>query len=546
MINSTMPAAVYNDAELVRASLTGNRDAFGQIVARYQSLVCALAFSATGSLSQSEDLAQETFVAAWRQLADLREPEKLRSWLCRIARNLTYDALRQQGREPSHRAESLEELAEAPAPGPQPAEQTMSNEEQAILWRSLEQIPELYREPLVLFYREHQSIVAVAQNLELSEDVVKQRLARGRKMLQEQVLAMVEGALGKSNPGPAFTLAVLATLPALTFSAKAATMGAATKGGATVAGAGSLGWLGAILLPLLAFLNLFGIWRVSHQAARSPRERRVYLIYYPVLAGSIVVFYLLACWLLAHGDALVKNNPTLFASLMTGLILGYFLLIGWLSRWYNRAVKQARWEQKPVEVAEAPHCPVWEYRSRLQLLGLPLIHLRTGGWQNGKVPQPVKAWVAISDGFAFGLVFAYGSVAVAPVSIGACAVGLLAYGAMAVGGLAVGGFAFGLWAFGAFGFGWQASAGCAVAWNFASGGQYAIAHQYALGPLARAAQVNTEGVRQLWKSNLFLKTCWKLVPYFFWLMWLWSVPLMISMIARWRDIARKKNSVATQ
>ena len=225
MLNSTMPVAVHNDAELVRESLTGNQEAFGLIVARYQSLVCSLAFSATGSLSQSEDLAQETFVTAWKQLADLREPEKLRSWLCRIARNLTYDVLHQQGREPSHRAKSLEELAESPAPELQPVEQTISNEEQAILWRSLEKIPEIYREPLVLFYREHQSIEAVAQNLELSEDAVKQRLSRGRKMLHEQVLAFVEGALEKTNPGPAFTLGVLATLPALTLSAKAASVG---------------------------------------------------------------------------------------------------------------------------------------------------------------------------------------------------------------------------------------------------------------------------------------------------------------------------------
>jgi len=77
-----------NDADLVAASLSGNRDAFGQIVARYQSLVCSLAYSATGSLSQSEDLAQDTFVTAWKRLRDLREPEKLRAWLCGIARNL--------------------------------------------------------------------------------------------------------------------------------------------------------------------------------------------------------------------------------------------------------------------------------------------------------------------------------------------------------------------------------------------------------------------------------------------------------------------------
>jgi hypothetical protein len=52
-------AAGRRDAELVEASLAGNRESFGHIVARYQSLVCSLAYSATGSLGQSEDLAQE-------------------------------------------------------------------------------------------------------------------------------------------------------------------------------------------------------------------------------------------------------------------------------------------------------------------------------------------------------------------------------------------------------------------------------------------------------------------------------------------------------
>jgi DNA-directed RNA polymerase specialized sigma24 family protein len=74
-----MSTATRNDAELVGESLSGNRNAFEQIVSRYQSLVCSLAYSATGSLSQSEDLAQETFVTAWKQLADLREPGKLRA-----------------------------------------------------------------------------------------------------------------------------------------------------------------------------------------------------------------------------------------------------------------------------------------------------------------------------------------------------------------------------------------------------------------------------------------------------------------------------------
>src|SRR5438105_5311819 len=114
MITRTMiPAVSQNDADLVAASLTGNRDAFGQIVARYQSLVCSLAYSATGSLSQSEDLAQETFLTAWKQLGTLREPGKLRPWLCRIARNRIYDDLREAGREPAHGAESLEAVVDS-------------------------------------------------------------------------------------------------------------------------------------------------------------------------------------------------------------------------------------------------------------------------------------------------------------------------------------------------------------------------------------------------------------------------------------------------
>src|SRR5438094_7253051 len=115
-----------SDFELVTQSLAGNRDAFGWIVARYQSLLCSLAYSATGSLSQSEDLAQETFVTAWKQLADLREPDKLRSWLCRISRNLTYDALRRQGREPIHKAELLAEIQELRASEPLPSDYTIS------------------------------------------------------------------------------------------------------------------------------------------------------------------------------------------------------------------------------------------------------------------------------------------------------------------------------------------------------------------------------------------------------------------------------------
>ena len=267
------PVTASEDAELVNASLAGDREAFGQIVSRYQSLVCSLAYSATGSLSQSEDLAQETFFAAWKHLPELREPAKLRAWLCGIARNLINNFLRAQGREPSHRAESLEAILEPPSLEPLPGEHAISREEAEILWRALERIPETYRDPLVLFYREHQSIEAVARDLELTEEAVRQRLSRGRKLLQEEVQAFVEGALAKTAPGIAFTVAVVAALPFAVASAKAASVGVAVaKGGIWAKSAGSLAALGGLATMLGAVLFS---WKTAVDETKSPPERRL-------------------------------------------------------------------------------------------------------------------------------------------------------------------------------------------------------------------------------------------------------------------------------
>lgn len=247
-----IPAAEYTDEELVTQSLAGNRNAFGQIVDRYQNLICSLAYSATGSLSQSEDLSQEAFVTAWKQLPRLKEPGKLRSWLCGIVRNLSHRALRGQEREPIHGAEQVDAVQEIAAPEAHPLAQTISREEEAILWRALERIPETYREPLVLFYREQQSIQRVAQVLELSEEAVRQRLSRGRKLLQEEIAAFVEGALRQTAPGQAFSSAVLVALPAATTSAASAGLSAGAKGSA----AAKFGFLSACLALVTPFLGI--------------------------------------------------------------------------------------------------------------------------------------------------------------------------------------------------------------------------------------------------------------------------------------------------
>src|SRR5580698_461239 len=225
--NQTMTAGEFTDTELVSRSLAGDREAFSRIVTRYQILICSLAYSRIGHLGHSQDVAQETFITAWKRLRLLRQPEKLRAWLCGIVHNRAIQCLRNEGRLPLRDAEPLETAVDLPSCEALPSEETISREEQAILWRSLEKIPELYREPLILFYREHRSIENVAAELELSEDAVKQRLSRGRKLLQEGIEDFVEKTLRQATPTPSFSNAVLAALPLAGGSATAAGAGAA-------------------------------------------------------------------------------------------------------------------------------------------------------------------------------------------------------------------------------------------------------------------------------------------------------------------------------
>ncbi len=328
----TMTAAEYSDAELVSRTLAGDRDAFNRIVSRYQILICSLAYSRIGRLGQSEDVAQETFITAWKNLRFLREPDKLRAWLCGIVRNRIHKSLEREAREPAHDAAPLEAIHDSPAREALPSEQAISREEEAILWRSLEKIPELYREPFILFYRQHQSIESVAAELELSEDAVKQRLSRGRKLLQEEVQAFVETALRRTAPGEAFSGAVLAALPA----GPAAAVGAGMAGKGTAAA--KSGFLAAWLMPLAPFIGIAGgimaNWLIV-RAAPTARERRVKTIAFI----SCWVFVLAWCLpgkfaMRALAGRFQWSDPTFFA-VMAGLwwfyaaiFATFFILMG--------------------------------------------------------------------------------------------------------------------------------------------------------------------------------------------------------------------------
>lgn len=279
---SLSPSSAPADSDLVARSLAGERTAFGLIVRRYQTLVCALAFSATGNVRRSEELAQDTFVAAWKQLASLREPAKLRAWLCGIARHTIRHDWRAERTSPARSAEPLTEVNEVVDTAPTPATRAITADELALMWREVGQLPETYREVLVLYYREHQSVARVAEALELSEDAVMQRLSRGRKLLHERMLGLVETALERSNPDADFALGVQAVLPVLASGSQAAGLGSA-KGLAMKGGGG----LTALLLPFVGLLAALGVSWATVRAAPTGESRRYLVRWNAVLWCSI-------------------------------------------------------------------------------------------------------------------------------------------------------------------------------------------------------------------------------------------------------------------
>lgn len=198
------------DRELLEASRRGERDAFGELVGRYQRVVCAVTYSRTRDRALSEDVAQETFLAAWRQLDQLREPGRLRAWLCGIARNLASKARRRRDRE-------LPVEAPIALASESPFDAVSDAQAERVVSEALGRVPETYRDALVLYYREQRSAREVAEELGITEAAALQRLSRGRQYLADGLSSLVERSLRAQRAQRRdLVVGVLAALPVVT------------------------------------------------------------------------------------------------------------------------------------------------------------------------------------------------------------------------------------------------------------------------------------------------------------------------------------------
>jgi RNA polymerase sigma factor (sigma-70 family) len=178
----------WPDADLVRAALHGEREAFAALVSRHWSAAVALATRVLGSADLGRDAAQEATIAAMEGLAQLRSPERFSAWFCGITLNVARRWLRQA------RAE-LPALSPDPVSGdPGPAELAELAEMAATVRAAIGQLANGQRAAVWLFYLQGLTHREVAAELGITVGAVKARLHQARHALTPTLAPLVTPA----------------------------------------------------------------------------------------------------------------------------------------------------------------------------------------------------------------------------------------------------------------------------------------------------------------------------------------------------------------
>jgi RNA polymerase sigma-70 factor, ECF subfamily len=150
-------------------------ESFEALLAAYQDKVFRLCYSMLGDRAQAEDAAQESFLRIWKAMERYRGDAALGTWIFSVTRNVCLTAISKRA---ARRSAPIEE-AERATPRTPPRERDML--------RLVGQLPENYRQVIMLFYMEERSYDEVARMLALPVGTVKTHLHRARQQLASMV-----------------------------------------------------------------------------------------------------------------------------------------------------------------------------------------------------------------------------------------------------------------------------------------------------------------------------------------------------------------------
>ncbi|MFN7998162.1 MAG: sigma-70 family RNA polymerase sigma factor [Bryobacteraceae bacterium] len=164
--------SITDDAELARAARAGNRVSFGRLYDRYAKMVHAILLARVPR-SEVDDLVQDVFLSALRQLSNLRQEGAFGGWLAMIARNRAHDYHR-RSREWAELPDNL------------PSTDRRSPDALAAL-DAIRNLPVAYREPLLMRLVEGMTGEEIASRTGMTAPSVRVNLHRGMKMLRQKL-----------------------------------------------------------------------------------------------------------------------------------------------------------------------------------------------------------------------------------------------------------------------------------------------------------------------------------------------------------------------
>jgi RNA polymerase sigma-70 factor (ECF subfamily) len=211
------------DAELVGLTRGGDREAFGALVARYQGHVYGLAYSMVDNWAEAQDIAQETFIRAFTNLDQLRDPERFPAWLRRITFSVTINWIRAFRPGLVERLGDLDiDALDIPDFQPGPPEVVERRELADAVLRAVASLPPKYRVPLTMFHLDGLSYQKVADFLDVPLGTAKSLIHRAREKLKlslapyaEELTPMVQEVFNEHKLPAAFAQKVLDNVPTL-------------------------------------------------------------------------------------------------------------------------------------------------------------------------------------------------------------------------------------------------------------------------------------------------------------------------------------------
>ena len=174
---------------LIQRAQTGDLTAFNSLVLRFQDPIYSLALRMLGSPQAAEDAAQEAFIRAWRRI-DSFKGGRFQSWLFTIVANLSRDELRKRARRPQTSLDAARDDPDRASldpvdDSPSPEATALTGDLRDVLQRALQQLPDDWREIVVLSDVHDLAYDEIARITDLPLGTVKSRLSRARGRLRD-------------------------------------------------------------------------------------------------------------------------------------------------------------------------------------------------------------------------------------------------------------------------------------------------------------------------------------------------------------------------